>query len=359
MIVKARNVTKNFGLVKALDDVSADIPQGAFFALLGPSGCGKTTLLRMFGGFDEPSQGTIEIDGRDMHRVPPNKRPVNMVFQSYAVFPHLSVQDNIAYGLRVTGTANDEVAKRVAEAIAMTRLDGMAGRMPTQLSGGQRQRVALARALVKRPKLLLLDEPLSALDKNLRENMQLELVRLQQEVGITFVIVTHDQAEALAMASQIAVMNQGRIVQQAPPRDLYERPQSRFVAEFIGASNFFDCGIEDAGSTHARVTIANIGTFEVEKANEQITSGQILLRPEKIRMSSSPTTAKIGEMVMAATVSQITYQGDVSHALLDLGHGQTVQCSHYNTGRTGRGHLAPGDACHVSFHPEDMLLVSD
>jgi ABC-type Fe3+/spermidine/putrescine transport system ATPase subunit len=233
-IVRIAGVTKRFGSVVAVDDVSLEIRPNEFFALLGPSGCGKTTLLRMLAGFEWPSAGRIVIDGEDMAQMPPNRRPVNMVFQSYAVFPHMSVADNVAYGLRVTGTPGSEIKPRVKDALAMVRLAGLDERLPDQLSGGQRQRVALARALIKRPKVLLLDEPLSALDKKLREEMQLELVRLQQDVGITFVIVTHDQDEALSMADRIAVMDQGRILQTAPPDELYEAPNCRMVADFIG-----------------------------------------------------------------------------------------------------------------------------
>ena len=221
-IVRIEDVTKRFGEVVAVDRVSLDIRPGEFFALLGPSGCGKTTLLRMLAGFEQQSEGRILIDGQDMAGVQPNRRPVNMVFQSYAVFPHMTVFDNVAYGLKVSRMPRPEIGPRVEEALAMVRLDGYDERKPDQLSGGQRQRVALARALVKRPKVLLLDEPLSALDKKLREDMQLELVRLQHEVGITFVIVTHDQEEALSMADRIAVMDRGRVLQVASPDELYE-----------------------------------------------------------------------------------------------------------------------------------------
>ena len=238
-MVTIDRIDKRFGDVIAVDSVSLDIQPNEFFALLGPSGCGKTTLLRMIAGFEQPSAGRLLIDGEDMDRVQPNRRPVNMVFQSYAVFPHMTVADNVAYGLVVTGVPKAEIAPRVDEALAMVRLAGYGSRKPDQLSGGQRQRVALARALIKRPKVLLLDEPLSALDRKLREEMQLELVRLQHEVGITFVIVTHDQEEALSMADRIAVMDQGKLLQVAPPAELYDQPNCRMVADFIGKTNFF------------------------------------------------------------------------------------------------------------------------
>ncbi len=221
-IISIRSITKRFGAaVVAVDNVSLDIAEGEFFALLGPSGCGKTTLLRMLAGFETPTEGAILIDGRDMVDVPPNRRPVNMVFQSYAVFPHMTVAQNVAYGLKVTGVPRPEIDDRVAEALSLVLLGGLEQRKPDQLSGGQRQRVALARALVKRPRVLLLDEPLSALDAKLREAMQLELVRLQHSVGITFVIVTHDQDEALSMADRVSVMDQGRVLQVASPSELY------------------------------------------------------------------------------------------------------------------------------------------
>jgi spermidine/putrescine ABC transporter ATP-binding subunit len=240
-IISVRDVVKRFGsTVVAVRNVSLEIRRGEFFALLGPSGCGKTTLLRMLAGFESLSEGQILIDGEDMDRVEPNRRPVNMVFQSYAVFPHMSVQQNVAYGLKVTGTPKSEIDAKVQESLSLVRLETMADRMPDQLSGGQRQRVALARALVKHPKVLLLDEPLSALDAKLREQMQVELVHLQKSVGITFVIVTHDQNEALSMADRVAVMSDGDVLQVAPPSELYEYPNCRFVADFIGKMNLFD-----------------------------------------------------------------------------------------------------------------------
>ena len=233
-IIQIRNVSKRFGKVTAVDNVSLDILAGEFFVLLGPSGCGKTTLLRMIAGFEMPTEGQIIIDGQDMSLVPPNKRPVNMVFQSYAVFPHMSVTDNVGYGLRIAGVSKKETKERVAESLELVKLGGFGDRMPDQMSGGQRQRVALARSLVMRPKVLLLDEPLSALDAKLRAQMQFELTALQEKVGITFVTVTHDQDEALSMACRIAVINKGEVAQLAAPSDLYEYPANRFVADLWG-----------------------------------------------------------------------------------------------------------------------------
>ena len=358
-IVTFENVTKRFGSMLAVDEVSLAIPRNAFFALLGPSGCGKTTLLRMLGGFEHPTSGRVLIDGEDMAAVPPNRRPVNMVFQSYAVFPHMTVAQNIAYGLKVAGVPRAEIGPRVEEAIAMVRLDRMGGRRPDQLSGGQRQRVALARALIKRPKLLLLDEPLSALDKKLREEMQLELVRLQTEVGITFVIVTHDQEEALGMASDIAVMQEGRILQIDPPRRLYEHPRHRFVAEFIGASNSFPCEVLAIEGAMARVRNPLLGELAVERAAPEVTSGTLIVRPEKMRMDFSSPTPDPGEVLVRATIDQIAYFGDLSIVYLTAADGRRLQCSRYNVNRIDKGDPPPGTACTVGIHPEDLLLVGD
>src|SRR3984957_11249251 len=239
-IIRFENVTKRFGKVVAVDNVSLAIEEGEFFALLGPSGCGKTTLLRLLAGFETPTEGRILIDDQDISKIPPNRRPVNMVFQSYAVFPHMTVADNVAYGLKVDRVPAAERVRRVEEALGLVKLDGYGARKPDQLSGGQRQRGALARALVKKPRVLLLDEPLSALDAKLREAMRSELTQLQETVGVTFLFVTHDQDEALAMASRCAVMNRGLLQQVATPSDLYEFPNSRFVADFIGSVNLFE-----------------------------------------------------------------------------------------------------------------------
>jgi len=296
------NVSKNFGRVTAVDGISLDIRENEFFALLGPSGCGKTTLLRMLAGFETPSDGRILLDGSDIARTPPNKRPVNLMFQSYALFPHMSVRANVSYGLEMERLPAKEIRSRVDAILATTELVSFADRKPEQLSGGQKQRVALARALVKRPRLLLLDEPLGALDKKLRGAMQLELKRLQHEVGITFVIVTHDQEESLGMADRMAVLKDGKLLQCDTPHAVYEHPADRFVADFIGVMNFV------AGKTAADGVIATNGTRIAGKVQAALAPGASAVasvRPERIRLFPSAETANrtIGK------VEALAYQG--------------------------------------------------
>jgi spermidine/putrescine ABC transporter ATP-binding subunit len=321
-IIRIEGLSKRFGSVIAVDDVSLQIMEGEFFALLGPSGCGKTTLLRMLAGLESPNAGSIIIDGEDMSQVPANRRPVNMVFQSYAVFPHMSVLDNVGYGLKVTGTATSEARRRAIEALELVKLDGFEARMPDQLSGGQRQRVALARALVKRPKVLLLDEPLSALDAKLREAMRLELVNLQETVGITFVIVTHDQEEALSMADRIAVMDQGLVSQIAPPTELYEFPATRFVADFIGSVNMFEGRVTDLKAGTITVHAPALASTLSVSQNKDVPVGAkvwVAVRPEKIDIVKQSPDAKTGPDAGAGEVNtaegiieEITYLGDLS-----------------------------------------------
>jgi spermidine/putrescine ABC transporter ATP-binding subunit len=356
-IVRMEGVTKRFVGVVAVDDVSLDIRPNEFFALLGPSGCGKTTLLRILAGFERASAGRVLIDGEDMAQVPPNRRPVNMVFQSYAVFPHMSVADNVAYGLRVTGAPRAEIGPRVENALAMVRLDGLEERRPDQLSGGQRQRVALARALIKRPKVLLLDEPLSALDRKLRQDMQLELVRLQHDVGITFVIVTHDQDEALSMADRIAVMDQGRILQTAPPDELYEQPNCRMVAEFIGTMNLFPARVLGAANPGIRVEAAGLGVFELPAAAPAGAEVGVAVRPEKVQIGRAPPTD--GLIAVRGTVAQVAYFGDYSRVAVETGPDVRITCYRTHRSRRDPGALAEGEVCWLSWDPADCILLTE
>jgi spermidine/putrescine ABC transporter ATP-binding subunit len=357
-IVRIEGVTRRFGAVVAVDDVSLEIRPNEFFALLGPSGCGKTTLLRILAGFERASAGRVLIDGEDMERVPPNRRPVNMVFQSYAVFPHMSVAENVAYGLLVTGVARAEIAARVKNALAMVRLHGLEERQPDQLSGGQRQRVALARALIKRPKVLLLDEPLSALDRKLRQEMQLELVRLQQDVGITFVIVTHDQEEALSMADRIAVMDQGQILQVAPPEELYESPGCRMVADFIGTMNLFPARVLGGANPGLRLKAAGIGEFELPAAAAPPGAEVgVAVRPEKVELSREPPGS--GLIAAHGTVAQVAYFGDYSHVAVETAPGVRITCYHTHRTRRDQGAFAEGEVCWVSWHPADCILLTE
>src|SRR5262245_44265627 len=286
-LLEIRNVTRRFGDFVAVDDVSLSIEAGEFFCLLGPSGCGKTTLLRMVAGFDAPDGGSIWLDGRDMTGIPPELRNVHTVFQSYALFPHMSVADNIAFPLKMAKSPPDEIAKRVDEALEDVSLTGMSGRYPNELSGGQRQRVAVARALVNRPKLLLLDEPLAALDAKLKERMQLELITLQREVGIAFVYVTHDQQEALALAHRIAVMNKGRVEQLGEPSKIYGYPKNRFVADFIGTCNILDAEVVRAEAGRLRLRITGLGDVDAVDgtAVSPGAKGALALRPEQVQIS--------------------------------------------------------------------------
>ena len=327
--VELSEVTKRFGEFVAVDDLSLDIYEGEFFSLLGPSGCGKTTTLRMIAGFEEPSEGGISVAGEPMRGVPPYRRPVNTVFQSYAIFPHLNVFDNVAFGLRRSGVKGDELRQRVTEACAMVQLEGFEKRKPNMLSGGQQQRVALARALVNRPKVLLLDEPLGALDLKLRKELQLELRNLQHEVGITFVYVTHDQEEALTMSDRIAVMNEGKVQQVADPTTLYELPTNRFVANFIGQTNAFSGTVESVSGD--RVTLRTTWGMKIEatlreEADVQVgAAAQATVRPEKVRFGSA------GDNVCGVEVRQIVYLGVSTQYMAELPDGTTLVLYLQNT----------------------------
>jgi spermidine/putrescine transport system ATP-binding protein len=329
--VELLDVTKVFenGVV-AVDRVSLQIYQGEFFSLLGPSGCGKTTTLRMIAGFEHPSAGEVLIEGRRMGHTPPFRRNVNTVFQNYALFPHMTVFDNVAFGLRMKRIPRDEIARRVREALHLVRLSGMEERYPRQLSGGQQQRVALARALVNRPRVLLLDEPLGALDLKLRKEMQLELKHLQMTVGITFIYVTHDQEEALTMSDRIAVMNAGRVLQVGTPMEIYERPASRFVADFIGESNFLRGTVQAASSAAATVVIADRFPAEVP-ADRQLTVGQqvtVAVRPEKVRLV--PIEAPGTNGLLHGRIEEVIYIGTDTFYVVRVSDDTTIRVRSQN-----------------------------
>ncbi len=332
--VQIERVTKSFGDFTAVDDVSLKIYQGEIFCLLGASGCGKTTLLRMLGGFETPSSGRILIDGEDMTGVPPYERPVNMMFQSYALFPHMTVEQNVAFGLKQDRVPKAEIAERVATMLDLVKLSGFGKRKPHQLSGGQKQRVALARSLVKRPKLLLLDEPLGALDKKLREHTQFELISLQDKLGVTFLVVTHDQEEAMTLASRIGVMDHGEIVQAGTPLEIYEFPSSKFVADFVGTVNIFEGKLIEDEPEHVRIGSEELGatifiSHGISAAPEAILWAAI--RPEKIFMSTAPPPGT--DNVARGAVQDIAYLGDLSIYLVKLPTGKVVRVTQPNTSR--------------------------
>ncbi len=367
-IIEFENVSKLYGKVLAVDDVSLKVDEGEFFALLGPSGCGKTTLLRMLAGFEVPNSGRILIDGQDVSRVPPNKRPVNMVFQSYAVFPHMTVADNVGYGLRIEGVAAAERSRRVEEALALVKLEGYGTRRPDQLSGGQRQRVALARALVKRPRVLLLDEPLSALDAQLREAMRSELAQLQEAVGITFLFVTHDQDEALAMASRCAVMNKGVLQQVATPSDLYERPASRFVAGFIGSVNLFEGQVSEVKTGGAIIrTEALAAPIEVVSASPAVgETVWVALRPENIAMSPAldgdpappAAEAAAGANMAKGVIRQMSYLGSESVFEVEVEGWRRLRVLRSNLAGRDQAGFSLGDAVWLTWRAAAASVLS-
>ena len=341
-IIRLEGVAKRFGQTAAVDEVSLEVNEGEFFALLGPSGCGKTTLLRLLAGFETPSAGRILIDGEDVGSTPPNRRPVNMVFQSYAVFPHMSVADNVGYGLRMDRVPEADLRRRVDEALALVQLDDLGARKPHQISGGQLQRVALARALIKRPRVLLLDEPLSALDAKLREQMRFELAQLQEKVGITFVMVTHDQSEALALADRAAVMDKGRVLQVATPASLYERPANRFVADFIGQVNLFEATLAECGPGHARADCPDLGApVHLDRPVEDAAPGAQVwaaLRPERIDLCRRAEAGRPPDSAdspagcnrTSGVVRRIAYQGGESIYEIELDSGRRVRVRRTN-----------------------------
>jgi spermidine/putrescine ABC transporter ATP-binding subunit len=342
--VVLRDVTKTFGPVVAVSDLSLEIPRGIFLSLLGPSGCGKTTTLRLIAGFEQPSRGDIFIRGRRVNLVPAYRRDFSMVFQNFALFPHMSVANNVAFGLRMRGLPRDERETRVRQALALVHLAGFEERFPKQLSGGQQQRVALARAIIVRPAVLLLDEPLGSLDKKLREQMQVELRQLQQEIGITTVFVTHDQEEALTLSDQVAIMNGGKIEQMGTPRELYERPATDFVANFLGVSNIFDGRVTGRVGSEALVAIGPLRVrVPWEEGIEPGAPIRLAIRPEKIRLG--PPGEKDG---LPARVRHVVYLGGMTHFYMESPEGQAVVV-HVQNMAPDTAPWAPGDE--VTCHP--------
>jgi len=355
-MIEIRNVDKNFGTFRALDTLNATIGEGEFFSLLGPSGCGKTTLLRMIGGFDDPSSGEILIGGRSMAGIPPNLRPTNMVFQSYAIFPHLNVAENIAYGLKRLRLGRAEEEKRVKEALAQVELSELGPRMGNQLSGGQRQRVALARALVMRPKVLLLDEPLSALDKNLREQMQVELRHLQRQIGITFVLVTHDQYEALSMSDRIAVMFGGQIAQIAEPKEIYQNPATRQVADFLGGMNFLTSSHLSVNGKNFTATLPGIGDITGHLAGKTISdpaNAIIGIRPERLRIVWEGETA---DPIVTGKVADRNYFGEVTSLAVNI-EGQNQHLSIVETNDFGADDIPVGSDIRITYDRDAFIVM--
>lgn len=361
-LLRIEGVAKKFGNFRAVDHVTLDIRAGEFFALLGPSGCGKTTLLRMLAGFETPDEGRILLNGKDIAPVMPHERPVNMMFQNYALFPHLSVRDNIAFGLKRAGMARADIKTRVAEMVALVKLEGMEKRKPDQLSGGQRQRVALARSLARRPQVLLLDEPLAALDKKLRESTQGELMELQRRLGMTFVIVTHDQEEAMTMADRIGVMDAGRLEQVASPRDLYETPASRWIAEFVGDINLFEGQVGAVENGRLAIETRDGGTVYVAEPRNPLTKSvvSVAIRPEKVKLSRrGPATEGASATAfnrMEGVITDVSYLGGVTTYKVRLDSGAIMRSVMANTTRLLDTYTASQRVV-AWFTPDDCLVL--
>ena len=361
--IKVDGITKSFGGFTAVDQVDLEIFRGELFSLLGASGCGKTTLLRILAGLETPTSGKVWIDGVDITQMPAYERPVNMMFQSYALFPHMNVAQNVAYGLKRDGIPKEEIGQRVDQMLTMVELSGFAKRKPHQLSGGEQQRVALARALVKRPKVLLLDEPLAALDKRLREQTQYELMRIQEQLGVTFIVVTHDQQEAMTLSTRIAVMNEGRFIQVGPPTELYENPDNRFIASFIGSVNLF-AGRTLTRDDHLYTIALNKHDLQCQVEHTQhLNNGSpiwVAVRPEKITISRTPVASE-GLNQLTGTVDDIAYTGNLSTYRVKTQPGDIVEVTHPNQSRSRGSQLIAdwNDTVYLHWTSADSVLLTE
>src|SRR5882724_10051699 len=362
-LLRIDSVVKKFGVFRAVDRLSLDIRAGEFFALLGPSGCGKTTLLRMLAGFETPDEGRILLDGKDIAQVLPHQRPINMMFQNYALFPHLTVRDNIAFGLKRAGLSRSQINTRVAEMVGLVKLEGLEQRKPDQISGGQKQRVALARSLARRPKVLLLDEPLAALDKKLRESTQAELMALQRRLGMTFIIVAHDQEEAMTVASRIGVMDAGRLEQVATPRELYEAPISRWVAEFVGDVNLFDGEVTSRDANRMAIATRDAGTIVAAEPRQPTPKAAVCvaIRPEKVKLARrGPASDSVNSRAinrLEGIVTDVSYLGGLTTYKVKLDTGAVVRSSMANTARLEFDSYMASQRVVAWFTPDDCVVL--